>query len=538
MNDMNNTNTNIFSVINKLYNKIGFLEKYGGSLWMTIILILVFFVAISYYYIYNNLQPIKADWANQRCNPTVMPFAGLINPPDPKKMSAFDFTAQNFTGCIQNILSDIAGTFLAPFYYLVNSITKVLDGLNASLQGIRGVLSTIRDSVGNVSDEIMGKVLNIMIPLQQIVIKIKDTINKTQGVMLTGIYMLIGTYQTLTASFGAIIQIITTILMSIASIMIILFFIPFGFGIPFAIPLLVIFIMVLVPGIMVYIIQVMVLKKWVNPLPGIPSCFIGDTDLTLHDGSNIKIKDVDVGMVLQHNNVVTAKMKLANIDETVYCLNGIYCTGEHMMKYNNSWIKMKDHPHSIITDFHDEYLYCINTSKKVIHIENEIFGDWDELDNAQIDELKQKCNKYLPKQFELHDIHKYLDGGFVSTTKIELQDGHNVNICDIEVNNILRFGERVTGIVKIKADDLETKQFILGKQTNIYGGPNLHICDSDLGMKSTLDTYGEKVKCDYVYHIITNKRTFHVNGIKFYDYNSCIDKYLELENHKLVNVLI
>jgi hypothetical protein len=538
MNDMNNINTNIFSVINKLYNKIGFLEKYGGSLWMTIIVILVFFVAISYYYIYNNLQPIKADWAKQRCNPTVMPFAGLINPPDPKKMSAFDFTAQNFTGCIQNILSDIAGTFLAPFYYLVNSITKVLDGLNASLQGIRGVLSTIRDSVGNVSDEIMGKVLNIMIPLQQIVIKIKDTINKTQGVMLAGIYMLIGTYQTLTASFGAIIQIITTILMSIASIMIILFFIPFGLGIPFAIPLLVIFIMVLVPGIMVYIIQVMVLKKWVNPLPGIPSCFIGDTDLTLHDGSNIKIKDIDVGMILQHNNVVTAKMKLANIDEAIYCLNGIYCTGEHMMKYNNSWIKLKDHPHSIITDFHDEYLYCINTSKKVIHIENEVFGDWDELDNAQIDELKQKCNKYLPKQFELHDIHKYLDGGFVSTTKIELQDGHNVNICDIEVNNILRFGERVTGIVKIKADDLETKQFILGKQTNIYGGPNLHICDSDLGMKSTLDTYGEKVKYDYVYHIITNKRTFHVNGIKFYDYNSCIDKYLELENHKLVNVLI
>lgn len=535
---MNNTNTNIFSVINKLYNKIGFLEKYGGSLWMTIIVILVFFVAISYYYIYNNLQPIKADWVNQRCNPTVMPFAGLINPPDPKKMSAFDFTAQNFTGCIQNILSDIAGTFLAPFYYLVNSITKVLDGLNASLQGIRGVLSTIRDSVGNVSDEIMGKVLNIMIPLQQIIIKIKDTINKTQGVMLAGIYMLIGTYQTLTASFGAIIQIITTILMSIASIMMILFFIPFGLGIPFAIPLLVIFIMVLVPGIMVYIIQVTVLKKWVNPLPGIPSCFIGDTDLTLNDGSKIKIKDIDVGMVLQNNNVVTAKMKLANIDETVYCLNGIYCTGEHVLKYNNSWIKMKDHPQSITTDLHDEYLYCINTSKKVIHIENEIFGDWDELDNEKIDELKQKCNKYLPKQFELHDIHKCLDGGFVATTKIELQDGHNVNICDIEVNNILRFGERVTGIVKIKADDLETKQFILGKQNNIHGGPNLHICDSDLGMKSTLDTYGEKVKCDYVYHIITNKRTFHVNGIKFYDYNSCIDKYLELENHKLVKVLI
>ena len=530
--------TSIFSVINKLYNKVGFLEKYGGSLWMTVIVILVFFIAISYYHIYNNLQPIKADWANQKCNPTVMPFAGLINPPDPKKMSAFDFTAQNFTGCIQNILSDIAGTFQAPFYYLVNSLTKTIDGLNASVQAIRGVLNTIRNSVGKVSEEIMGKALNIMIPLQQIIIKIKDTINKTQGIMLSSIYMLMGIYQTITASFGAIIQIIMTFLMSIASIMTILFFIPFGLGIPFAIPLLVIFIMILVPGIMVYIIQVMVLKKWVNPLPGIPSCFIGDTDLTLHGGSKIKIKDIDVGMVLQNNNVVTAKMKLANIDETIYCLNGIYCTGDHMVKYNNNWIKTKEHPLSIKTDLYYDYLYCINTSKKVIHINNDVFGDWDELDNAQIDELKQKCNKYLPKQFELHDIHKYLDGGFIETTKIELQDGHNINICDIEVNDVLRFGERVTGIVKIKADDLETKQFNLGKQNSINGGPNLHICDSDLGMKSTLDIYGEKVKCDYVYHIITNKRTFHVNGIKFYDYNSCIDKYLELENDKLLNVMI
>lgn len=535
---MNNAKSNIFSVINKLYNKVGFLEKYGGSLWMTVILILVFFIAISYYYINNNLQPIKADWINQRCSPIVMPFAGLINPPDPKKMSAFDFTAQNFTGCIQNILSDIIGTFLAPFYYLVNSITKVLDGLNASLQAIRGVLSTIRDSVGEVSGQVMGKALSIMIPIQHMVIKMKDTINKTQGVMLSAIYMLMGTFQTITASFGAIIQIITSILLTLTTIMIILYFIPFGFGIPFAIPLLVIFIMLLVPSIMVYIIQVMVLKKWVNPLPGIPSCFTGDVELTLNSGDKIKMKDIDVGMILQNNNIVTAKMKLANIDETIYCLNGIYCTGEHMVKYNHTWVKTKDHPHSIITELHDEYLYCINVSKKVIHINNEIFGDWDELNNAQISELKQKCNKYLPKQFELHDIHKYLDGGFVETTKIELQDGHNINICDIEVNNVLRFGERVTGIVKIKADDLEIKQFNLGKQNIVNGGPNLQVCDSDLGMRSTLDMYGEKIKGEYVYHIITNKQTFHVNGIKFYDYNSCIDKYLELNNNKLINVLI
>ena len=102
----------------------------------------------------------------------------------------------------------------------------------------------------------------------------------------------------------------------------------------------------------------------------------------------------------------------------------------------------------------------------------------------------------------------------------------------------MRFGERVIGIVKIKADDLETKQILLNKRTSIQGGPNLQICDSDLGMMSTLDMYGDKIKVKYLYHLITDKRTFYVNGIRYYDYNGCIDKYLYLENNKLVKVLV
>lgn len=531
-------NDNIFNVINKLYSKVGFLEKYGGSLWTATIVSLVFFIAISYYYIYNNLQPIKADWINQRCKPNIMPFAGLINPPDPEKMSAFDFTAQNFTNCIQGILTDIIGIFLAPFYYLVNSFTTILNGLNESVQVIRNVLTSIRNAATSVTQEVMGKLLNILIPIQFIVIKVKDIMNKTQGIMLSGIFMLMGIYQTLIASFGAIIQIISSILISIAAIMIILFFIPFGFGLPFAIPLLVIFIMILVPGIMVYIIQVMVLKQWVNPLPGIPRCFVGDTVVTLNNGDKIEMKEVEVGMILENDNIVTAKMKLAYMGDTIYRLNDVYCTGHHNIKYKGIWIKTKDHPQSIKTDMYCDYLYCINTTKKAININGETFSDWDELDNNKIDELKQKCDKYLPKLFELDSIHKYLDGGFTENTKIELQDGHNVNINEIEVNDVLRFGERVVGIVKIKADDLETKQVMIYKGNSIQGGPNLQICDPDLGMMSILDIYGERIKVKYVYHLITDKKTFYINGVRYYDYNSCIDKYLDLENNNLVKAHI
>ena len=529
---------NIFNVINKLYNKAGFLEKYGGSLWTTFILCLLFFLAISYYYVYNHLEPIKADWVNQRCKPNVMPFAGIINPPDPNVMSAFDFTTNNFSNCIQGILGDIVGIFLAPFYYLIHVLTQVFTLIDEAIQEIRKLINSMRQAVMSTSQQVMGKILNFLIPLQHVLIKVKDMMGKTQGIMLGGIFTLMGTYDTMISSVMSIVKIITSILLGLAAIIVILFFIPFGFGLPIAIPLLVIFLMILIPGIMVYIIQVMILKKMTNPLPGIPSCFAGETILKLNNNTTIMMKDLNVGMILEDDNIVTATMKLSATDKTIYNLNNVICTGDHSVKYKNTWIKVKDHIDSKKIDKDYNFVYCINTSKKIINIQNEIFGDWDELSNSEINELKSNSKGYVPNNFELSHIHKYLDGGFVESTKIELQDGHNININDVEVNDILRFGERVVGIVQIKADDLEIKKYNLENGNDIIGGPNIQICDSNLGTINTLDMYGNKISTKYVYHLITDKRTFYINGVKYYDYNSCIDNFIDLEKIRLKHSII
>ncbi|MDC1321260.1 hypothetical protein N8261_04795 [Flavobacteriaceae bacterium] len=529
--------TNVFNIINKLYSKAGFLEKYGGSLWVSIIIAIILFLAISYYQVLNNLQPIKADWINQRCSPSVMPFAGIINPPNPNEMSAFEYTSSNFSNCIQTILQDIVGVFLAPFYYLVKVLSETINIADEAVQSIRGMADKMRTAVSSVSSEIMGRLLNILIPLQAIIMKVKDTVNKTQGIMTGSIFTLFGIYDTLRAAIGAIVEIIVTILIGLASIIVVLFVIPFGLGLPFAIPLLAIFLIILIPGILVYIIEVMILKKMVSPLPGIPGCFIGDTLIELNNGSHIAMKDLEIGMILQNNNSVTSTMKMACSDD-IYNLHNVLCTGNHAVKYNNAWISVKNHPDSIVTCEQHDIVYCINTENKTIVLNNIIFGDYDEMDSSEIDEIKYKCSKYLPKQFELKHIHEYLDGGFKGDTQIELLDGHSVNIQDVCVNDVLRFGERVAGIVKIKANDLNTKIYHLENNQIVFGGPNLQICDTDLGMINTLDIHAEKIKINDIYHLITNKKTFHVCGIKFCDYNSCIDKFLHLKHKSLVKSLI
>ena len=67
--------------IKEVYEKTGYLDKYGGSVVATFVIFLIVFVILSYYYIQSNIKPLKANWAKEKCKPYVIPFAGIINAP-------------------------------------------------------------------------------------------------------------------------------------------------------------------------------------------------------------------------------------------------------------------------------------------------------------------------------------------------------------------------------------------------------------------------------------------------------------------------
>jgi len=258
----------ISDIINKIYDKSGFLEKYGGSIILTLIIIAIFFYYISYYYILNHLEPIKADWVNERCKPYVLPFASLINKPD--NQSAMDFTNDNFTYCIQNIIADLTNTFLAPIYYLSNMFQEIFAGLQNAVNIIRSMFDYMRNSIKDVSEDVMARILNVLTSLQFIIIKIRDFMSKTQGTMTASIYTLLGSYYTLQSLVGAVFQMFILILLMLLSIIIPLLAIPFGFGIPIAAIFIVIFILIAVPLLLIYIIAGSILNLHVASIPGLP----------------------------------------------------------------------------------------------------------------------------------------------------------------------------------------------------------------------------------------------------------------------------
>jgi hypothetical protein len=152
--------------------------------------------------------------------------------------------------------------------------------------------------------------------------------------------------------------------------------------------------------------------------------------------------------------------------------------------------------------------------------------DWDDIDDMDFVELKNIARDFIPFNAPTHKIHATLEGGFDYLTKIELEDGRMINISDIKVNDQLRFGERVLGIVTIDTKNLQQVNKYRIKDKNFIGGPNLWINDN-LGKFSTLGLDSESVeKPKHLYQILTNTGNFTVDGIQFMDYNSAIEQIM------------
>ena len=529
------------SKINNMYQNLSYFDNYGSSVFIFIVLIIILFLSFSYFQVMNQLKPIKDDWAAKRCSPKVIPFAGLINKPD--NMSIVDFTGQNFTYCMQNILTSITGYAVQPLTYITAGLREIFKELFEAIQFIRNIMANIRASMASIAKEIMGRVLNIMTPLQTIIIAVMDSMQKINGVLTAGLYTSLGTYYALKSLLGAIVQFIIIILIILVALIIGMWIIPFTW--PLAMTMTAVFVSVAIP--MAIIIGFMTDVLHVRPnlsIPGVPSCFDKNSNIRMNDGSFKIISEIEVGERLENNILVTAKMKLDAKGSIMYNLNGTIVSGTHTIKHGDIWIPVSKYPHKILIENYEEpYLYCLNTETKRLHINDFIFVDWDELTEDDIKQLLHTESGVRPKGSTFNstlDIHKYLDGGFIENTIITLLDGSKREIKDIQIGDVLDGGTKVYGLVEIEGKCLhELCEYNLGSNRILKGGPNINVCDKQISFITTLEENIQKKqipKQPKLYHLLTDYESFYVDNIKFYHYNSTIELFLDRYRGKLLSM--
>jgi len=517
--------------IEDLYKHLTYFDQYGTSVLLFTIITICLLLVVSYCYIITNAQAIKDDWINQRCKPYVIPFAGLINAP--KGTSMTQFTSDNFTYCSQNILKDVTADALIPLTFISNAITAAVNAVKDAINMMRAMFDKIRTFFQNVVQEIMGRIMNVMVVLQQIIISFRDFMGKIQGILTAALFTSLGTYYTLKALLGAIAQLVIIILIALASMIIIFWVFPVTWGA--AIANTAIFVALSIPMALILAFMVDVLK--IHPslsMPGVPSmkCFDKNVAILLMSGEKKKASEICCGDVLINGEQITSKIVVETKGSHMYDLNAVIVSDSHKVIYNgqkviynkkdndqkviynkkdndqkvnNTLISVSQHPDAKkIHEYNEPFLYCFKTNTKRIVLNDTVYADWDDLTDLDIIawKFKKQMDKCMDKGMDKcmdKGMDKGMDkkNGFLPNTEIKLWNGTCKQIKDILIGDVLEHGEKVYGKAEIDG---------------IYLTKNDSKNFSQTGTKQ-----------DILYHLLTDNKSFYVNNVKVYDYDAFID---------------
>ena len=447
--------------VSNIYDKSSYFDTYGGSVLFCIILVTSLAIFHMYQRMMLKAEPIRRNWAANRCNPNVIPFAGNIM--KPTNMSTIEFTGKNFNSCVSNILEQITGYFVQPIQTILGPIMMLWASMLVVLQNIRKLFVHIRAQLELIYKDFFTRLLNIIPPMQHMVLSMKDMLAKIQAIFKSGVYMLVGVYYTMMSFFGFLLTFVIIILIALAVLIILTFALawwaPWLWAV--AATLTVTFLSIMVP----LLIMVVFFAEFgvrsplaVPPAPTRPSggCFGPDTPIVRLGGSIVPMSKIRPGTVLVDGAIVTSTMCIDTGYNQVFSLYGINVTGSHIVKRGDDWIYVRDHPDAVRNlDYTSPYVYCMNTSTKYITIGNTLFSDWDELHE---DDMVKKHLCYHPNKDNLNsnpeDIHRYFEGGLAPDTLIPCFNGINEFIEYLQVGTKLADGSRVIGVVSVLGADI------------------------------------------------------------------------------------
>jgi hypothetical protein len=173
--------------LKKIYKKTTFFTNYGTSIFLFIVISLLFFLGFSYYNVMNHSHQYRENPSKYRCHPTVMPFAGYIF--SHPGMSNTEFNHYNFRYCLREILKDMLAVVLLPLEY-VSSLIQQIHFINfGSLNWLRNIFSDIRSIISDIFTLFFTLLINLFAGLNYIIVYIADAVRKSTEIMQTGMNM-------------------------------------------------------------------------------------------------------------------------------------------------------------------------------------------------------------------------------------------------------------------------------------------------------------------------------------------------------------
>ena len=151
----------LFIALSKIYGEPNYFQENKHVILMFILYWIILFGICSYLYYLTNVESIRNNWLDNRCKLYIIPFAGLINAPE--GTSIHDYTTENFTYCVQNMVKTFTEILLLPVHFIISTVTIFFTQLAAVVDNLRNYIDVLKQRITNLVNEIYNRIVNVMI---------------------------------------------------------------------------------------------------------------------------------------------------------------------------------------------------------------------------------------------------------------------------------------------------------------------------------------------------------------------------------------
>ena len=148
----------------------------------TIIVALATIVAVGtslYLFALSQVDFLKKNWVEYRCNPIYMPMAGFVG----------ESVTSNFTKCTMKGFQDYAGFVMDPLMAQFSIVNDTMGEVTNNMNSMRTMMGDMRGGFLGIVGSVFGKIQNLTSQIQYIMIRMRTLMSRVVGTMISFVYM-------------------------------------------------------------------------------------------------------------------------------------------------------------------------------------------------------------------------------------------------------------------------------------------------------------------------------------------------------------
>jgi hypothetical protein len=324
----------------------------------------LFIGVFSYFVIRLQLEDIRHNWQERRCDPFVIPLAHLI-PTDPDVDTAA-FSAENFQFCTNKIIDASIALASAPMQKAFTQQVETIKPINQVMHSLREGANFITKPLNTLMNGLWEKLMMIVYQFARVFSKLSSAFDRIFGIAVSSIFAGIGMYRAIRNALNFVIYVILIILLILLIIVIFLFFL-------------------LIPVMPVILTTIGVISASVfgAAVGGMADsfCVAPGTLVAMKEGWK-KVEEIQPGDELREG-VVEGVLRASGTSERLVTIDGVILAACHIVHDGKEWIQAGKHPLAQPYKEHVEELYCLNTSVRTWRVKGVrgelLLRDWEEL---------------------------------------------------------------------------------------------------------------------------------------------------------------